>query len=453
MYRFERMRFIKIFALLLGFLVWASSAWAQGVTVIRDAEIEHSVRTFATPLFQAAGLNPNTLEIFLIEDDTLNAFVVPGGKMFLNTGLILRTEEPTQLMGVIAHETGHIASGHTFSRGDQMRNAMIKAIAGALLGLGAGLATGDSDAAAAGTIIGQDMALRGLLSFTRGQENSADQAAINYMRHAGYSPQGLLDFMKIMEDQEALMSSNQEPYMRTHPMTRDRIRALEQAVREHPAEAGGIEPELARMHARMRAKLSGFLESERRVQRRYPESDTSVAARYARAISDYRNGRLDSALERMGALIDEHPNDAFFHEMRGQMLMEYGRLEEALPDYRTATELLPEEPLIRLSLAQLQVQLDRPEMDQAALDNLAKVRTREDDNPTAWRLTAIAHGRQGDTGRAALALAEMNYARGEWSEAVGQAERAKKLLDNSTPAWLRASDLSEAASRRADERN
>ncbi|MGM0560008.1 MAG: M48 family metalloprotease [Pseudomonadota bacterium] len=454
MVRFKRMRFIKIFALLLGLLVWASSsAWAQGVTLIRDAEIEHSVRTFATPLFQAAGLNPNRLEIFLIEDDTLNAFVVPGGRMFLNTGLILRTEDPTQLMGVIAHETGHIAAGHTFSRGDQMENAMLKAIAGALLGLGAGLATGDSGAAAAGSIIGQDMAMRGLLSFTRGQENSADQSAIRYMRSAGYSPKGLLDFMEIMQDQEALLSSSQEPYMRTHPLTRNRVRALEHAVEAHPGEDEQLDPGLARLHARMRAKLSGFLESEREVMRRYPEDDTSVAARYARAISHYRNGRLDSALDGMERLLEEHPNDAFFHEMRGQMLMENGRLQEALEDYQTATNLQPEEPLIRLTLAQVQTQLNRPELDQAALDNLAKVRAREGDNPTAWRLTAIAHGRLGDKGRAALALAEMNYARASWNEAVGQAERAKKLLDKNTPAWLRASDLSEAATREADQQN
>lgn len=454
MVRFKRMRFIKIFALLLGLLVWASStAWAQGVTLIRDAEIEHSVRTFATPLFQAAGLNPNNLEIFLIEDDSLNAFVIPGGKMFLNTGLILSTEDPTQLMGVIAHETGHIAAGHTFSRGDQMENAMLKAIAGALLGLGAGLATGDSDAVAAGTIIGQDMALRGLLSYTRGQENSADQSAIRYMRSAGYSPQGLLDFMRIMEDQEALLSSSQEPYMRTHPMTRDRVRALEQAAREHPPEANEIEPELARMHARMRAKLSGFLESEQRVQRRYPDEDTSLPARYARAISDYRNGRLESALNGMGELIDSHPDDAFFREMRGQMLLENGRLQDALTDYQTATGMQPDEPLIRLNLAQVQIQLDHRELDEAALDNLAKVRAQEGDNPTAWRLTAIAHGRLGDKGRAALALAEMNYARGAWNEAVGQSERAKKLLDKNTPAWLRASDLSETAAREADRQN
>ncbi|WP_162175147.1 M48 family metalloprotease [Fodinicurvata fenggangensis] len=454
MVRFKRMRFIKIFALLLGLLVWASSsAWAQGVTLIRDAEIEHSVRTFATPLFQAAGLNPSRLEIFLIEDDTLNAFVVPGGRMFLNTGLILRTEDPTQLMGVIAHETGHIAAGHTFSRGDQMENAMLKAIAGALLGLGAGLATGDSGAAAAGSIIGQDMAMRGLLSFTRGQENSADQSAIRYMRSAGYSPKGLLDFMEIMQDQEALLSSSQEPYMRTHPLTRNRVRALEHAVEAHPGEDEQLDPELARLHARMRAKLSGFLESEREVMRRYPESDTSVPARYARAISHYRNGRLDSALDGMDRLLEEHPNDAFFHEMRGQMLLENGRLQEALEDYQTATNLQPEEPLIRLTLAQVQTQLNRPELDQAALDNLAKVRARESDNPTAWRLTAIAHGRLGDKGRAALALAEMNYARASWNEAVGQAERAKKLLDKNTPAWLRASDLSEAAAREADQQN
>lgn len=428
----------------------AAPARAQGVTLIRDAEIEHTIRSYATPILQAAGLSPQAVEIYIIQDRSLNAFVIAGNRMFLHTGLLMRADDPLQLIGVIAHETGHIAGGHIAGRGEELRNASIKALASLLLGLGAAVATGDSRAAGAVAGIGQDAALRGLLAFTRGQEQAADQAAVTYLRRVGLSPEGLRNFMAILEGQEVLMTSSQDPYLRTHPLTRERVAFLDRAVSESPHRGEPAPPEWEAMHERMRAKLTGFLEPARNVERRYPADDSSQPARYARAIAAHRSGRVAEALERIDALVADWPDDPFFHELRGQILLENGRAADALPSYRRAVALLPDAPPIRLRLAQTEVEINDPEHDRAALDNLIRVLAREDDNPTAWRLRAVAEGRLGDTGMAALSLAEMHFAEGSWREARGQADRARRTLPEGTAAWQRALDLVEVAEREED---
>lgn len=422
-------------------------AQAQGVTLIRDAEIEHTIRSYATPILQAAGLSPQAVEIYIIQDRSLNAFVIAGNRMFLHTGLLMRSETPLQLMGVIAHEAGHIAGGHIAGRGEELRNASIKAIASLLLGLGAAAASGDSRAAGAVMGMGQDAALRGLLAFTRSQEQSADQAGVSYLRAAGLSPEGLYEFMDILEGQEVLLSSNQDPYLRTHPLTRERLSFLEQAVRQSPHQGEPAPPHFQEMHDRMRAKLTGFLEPTRTVERRYPEEDQSLPARYARAIAVHREGRVDEALQRVDALLADWPEDPFFHELKGQILLENGRVADAVPSYQQAVTLLPDAPQIRLRLAQAQVEMNDRDKDRAALDNLTRVIGRESDNPTAWRLKAVAEGRLGDTGMASLSLAEMHFAEGSWREARGQAERARRLLPDGSSGWLRASDLVDVAER------
>ncbi len=427
--------------------VFSPPAGAQGVTLIRDAEIEHTIRTYATPILQAAGLSPQAIEIYIIQDRTLNAFVIPGNRMFLHTGLLMGAEDPRELMGVIAHEAGHITGGHIAGRGEELRNASIKAVLSMLLGLGAAAASGDGRAAGAVMGMGQDAALRGLLSYTRSQEQSADQAAVNFLRSAGISPEGLRNFMSVLEGQEVLLTSSQDPYLRTHPLTRERISFLDQAVQASPYRDTSAPAHLQALHDRMRAKLVGFLEPERTVMRRYPDSDTSLPARYARAIAAHRSGNMGLALERVDGLLVDWPQDPFFHELRGQILLENGRLAEAVPSYRQAVSLQPDAPQMRLRMAQALVGLNDPEMDREALDNLNRVLAREPDDSSAWRLKAVVEGRLGDTGMAALALAEMNYAEDNWREARGQAERAKRLLASGTPGWLRASDLAEIAER------
>jgi predicted Zn-dependent protease len=430
---------------------------AKPMRLIRDAEVEAIIRAYATPLFQAAGLNPQAIDVYLVNDSALNAFVLPGLDMFIHTGLLMRAETPLQVIGVIAHETGHLAAGHTVTRGDSLRRANRGVIASYVLGLAAAIVSGRPEVARAVISGGQDIVLKGLLSYTRSQESAADQAAVRLLNGTGQSPRGLLEFLRILGDQEVLLSSNRDPYLRSHPLTQNRISFLRDQTRLSPYGQDQASPGLMALHARLRAKLIGFLEPRDRVLQRYPLEDRSLPARYARAIASYREADLDAALSQIGDLIAEHPGDPYFHELKGQMLFENGRIAEALPAYETAVRLLPKAPQLRLGLAQVMLEatdlevnggeLNDPELNAKALRHLTEVLRNEPDNAFAWRLTAIAHGRNGDVGMTALALAESALARGQGKEARQQAARAQKILAENSAGWLRAGDVEQAALR------
>lgn len=416
-------------------------------SLIRDAEIENTIREYATPIFQAAGITPSSVEIFLVNDDSLNAFVTPGMRMFIHTGLLEKADTPSQVIGVIAHETGHIAAGHNLGRRDEYDRAGLTALAAYLLGVGAAILSGSPELGQATILAGQDIAIKSFLSFTRGQENAADQAAVRYLESARLDPSGLRDFFEVLSDQMALLGQNQDPYLTTHPLTQDRINFLNQAVRESPYSGQQAGAERLHRHKRMQAKLIGFLKPAQTVFRTYPEEDDSLYARYARAIAHYRRSEIDAALPLIDGLIADHPDDPYFHELRGQMLFEHQQIAKALPAYQKAVELLPREPQLRLRLAEVLLALEDPQLTQQALDNLSFVLAEEPKNARGWRLASTAHSRSGDKGQTSLALAEWNYARGEFREAVGQARSAQKTLEQHSPAWLRAQDLEQYAER------
>lgn len=425
-------------------------ALAQGrqLQLIRDAEVETIIRIYATPLFQAAGLDPKAIEVYLVKDPTLNAFVAGGQNLFINTGLLIKAEDPLEVIGVIAHETGHIAGGHVVARGSAIDDASNTALASYVLGILGAIASGRGEVASAVIFGGQDLALRNLLSFTRSQEQSADQAAITYLNASQISPSGLLSFMERMQGQEVLLAVNQDPYLTTHPLTRERITFLEREVAASPYANQPASQELQALHARMRAKLIGFLESRQKVDRVYPPSDQSMPARYARSILEYREGNLDKALALVDNLLAEYPDDPYFLELKAQMLFEHGRMQEALPIYEAAVAVLPDAPQIRLMLARTQIELNTPEQDRQAVDNLKRVLRDEPQNGFAWRLAAVAYGRQGDEAMAALAMGEYAFARGEFDQAQYYAQRARDMLASGSPAWLQADDLAIEAERR-----
>ncbi len=430
-------------------LLWPAPSEAERITLIRDAEIESTIQAYATPLFQAAGLSPTGIRLILVDDKSLNAFVAGGLNIYINTGLLMSADDPLEVIGVIAHETGHLSGAHVAARGDALDKSQAQVIASYVLGLGAALATGN--AGVGGLIIsgGQDIALKGLLRYTRSQETSADQAALTYLEATGQSPRGLLEFMERLEGQEILLGSRQDPYLSTHPLSHDRVDFFRNAVRNSPYRDTPARPEFVILHERMRAKLIGFLEPLSRVLKAYPESDNSLPARYARAIAYYRVPDLKKALPLIDGLLAENPDDPYFHELKGQVLFENGRVREALPEYEAAARLLPKSATIRQALAQAQIELNEPELDQAALGHLAWTLREEPDNAFAWRLTAIAHGRAGDQGMTALALAESAIASESYVEALRHAKRAEKLLGEGSPSWLRAQDLSIQAERQA----
>lgn len=425
-------------------------AQAQGLSLIRDAEIESIIREYVTPLFQASGFSPGAIEVYLVRDSSLNAFVTPGMNMFIHTGLLMRAEDPLEVIGVLAHETGHLAAGHPITRQDATRTASTTALASYILGLAAALASGRGEFAAAGVSLGQDLAVKGLLSYTRSQESAADQYAVNVLNGTGQSPKGLLDFMRVIGGQEVLYGGRQDPYMRTHPVTSERIAFLEDQVRRSPYGEKKADPRLIALHERMRAKLVGFLEPPERTFQRYPESDTSLPARYARATAHFQAGDVAKSLALLDGLIAENPDDPYFRELRGQILFEHSRVAEAVPEYERATQLLPESGQLHLLAAHAQLETNDPAYIDGALKHLAVTLRQEPRNAFAWRLSAIAHGRRGDVGMTALSLAESAIARGDSKEALDQSKRAQGILAEGTPSWLRAHDLEQLAQRRVD---
>lgn len=434
-------------------LVPPALAQSRGLQIIRDAEIEHIIRIYVTPIFQVAGLDPEAVDVYLVSDDSLNAFVAGGQNLFINTGLLIAAEDPLEVIGVLAHETGHMAGGHYAQRTSALDSASTQLIAAYVLGIIGAIATGRGDVGVgiAGGI--QDAILRSLLSFTRSQEQSADQAAMTYLRATGLSPRGLEVFMGRLRGQEVLLSSNQDPYLSTHPLTSDRMDFIEEEVHNSPYADAPAPPDLVALHQRLRAKLAGFMRSSNQVLQLYPLSDQSLPARYARAIMYYQQSDLKSALGEIDSLLAENLQDPYFIELKAQMLFENGRLKEALPLYRQAVDLLPREAQIRLMLARTLIELPSEANDREALEHLDLVLIEEPSNGLAWRQAAVAHGRLGDEAMAVLCLAEYALAQGNYGDAIDKAGRAKSALDPNSAAWLQADDVEREAQRRAQASN
>ncbi|MCK6451332.1 MAG: M48 family metalloprotease [Alphaproteobacteria bacterium] len=448
------MRSVALAMSLTGALASAvAPAPAHAIALIRDAEIENTIRVWATPLFEAAGLVPDDVRIILVNDRRINAFVAGGQNLFLNTGLLLRADHAGQVIGVIAHETGHIAGGHLARLQDALKGATATAILSLLAGIAAGVAAGRPDVAVAGVGAGMTAAERNLLSYTRTQEASADQAGVNFMEQNGISSKGLYEFFQILSGQELMVTSRQDPYVRTHPLTKERMEFVKNWVASSRYSDAPLPPEWVVMHKRMRAKLFGFIEPTQRTLTVYKEDDRSVEARYARAVALYRKPDLPKALATIDGLIREQPDDPFFWELKGQTLFENGRAAEALPAYEKAVQLLPKSGLIRIDLARAQIELNRPELDKSAIAHLNEALRQENENPMAWRQLAIAQGRTGNIGMAALALAEEALLRGDYRVALGQAQRAERLLAVGSPPYLRVQDLQQQARQEMAKRN
>lgn len=416
-------------------------AQAQGIGLIRDAEVESTIRAYGAPLFSAAGLSPQSVRIVIVNDRALNAFVAGGQNLFINTGLIMRAAHAGQVIGVIAHETGHIAGGHLARTQDALRNASVTSILSMVLGAAAAVATGKPEAGVAVIQGGQQIAERNLLTYSRTQESAADQAGLAFLESTGQSARGLLEFMEILSQEELLVAARQSPYIRSHPLTRDRIDATRQALARSRFADTPVPEDIQRMHRRIRAKLQGFIDPPATTLANMRADDPSIEARYARAVAYYRVPDLARALPLIDGLIAEHPDDPYFHELKGQMLFENGRPVEARAPYELAVRLLPDAPLLRVSLAQVQLEIDDPALQPLAYAHLTEALRAEPDNAQAWRLLAVVHGREGRIGEAALALAEQAMTQNRLRDARAQAERAKKLLPADSPSWLRAQDI------------
>jgi predicted Zn-dependent protease len=420
-------------------------AWSQdaGISMIRDAEIEGILHKDADPVLAAAGLEPSNVEIHLVNNKELNAFVSGGQHIFLFTGMIIKTESPNQLIGVIAHETGHISGGHLARQGEGTRGAMATYAITLGLGLLAALAGGESSSgAAAGMLYSANyFATLQMLGYSRTQESAADQAAAGFLEKAGLSGKGLVSFFDNFRYQEVFSDSRRDAYFRSHPLSSDRIEALRAKVERQPHYNTADTPEAIERHKVMVAKLKAFINYPQVTFADYPETDTSFPARYARAIARYKDLDTERALKDIDALIADQPNNPYLWELKGQVLFEAGRAAESEAPYRKSVELAPTEPLLRISLGQTLLAVPKDAGVAEAITHLNRAADYEPDNPFTWRLLAEAYERNKQPGLARLATAEQSFSLGKLPEARRFALNARDLLEQGTPQYRRAMDI------------
>lgn len=416
-------------------------------TLIRDAEIEGLMRLYARPVFKAAGINPNAVKVYLINDRRVNAFVAGGQRIFVNTGTIVQSRTPNEVIGILAHETGHIAGGHLARMGIEMERASAQNIIGMLLGAAAmvgGAATGSSGAAKAGQgiVLGsQGMAQRSILSYQRAMESSADQAALKYLAATGQSPKGMLDMFQRLANASIATAANVDPYLLSHPMPLERIRNLENDATRSPDFERKDEAAVVLRHRLAQAKLVGFIESSQTVFQKYPSSDTSLPARYARAIAMYRRGDMKNALPVMDSLIRDMPQDPYFWELKGQALLESGQSAQALAPLAEARKLLPNNGLIQILTAQAYLDRGKPADADQAIRLLVQARKTESDTPVIYKFMAQAYGLKNDTARAELATAQYAFMTGDKKLAVEKAKALQDRFKHGSPEWLQANDI------------
>ncbi|MBI1329562.1 MAG: M48 family metalloprotease [Alphaproteobacteria bacterium] len=439
-------------ALVMAFTATVQPAAAQGgIALLRDTEIERLLKSYEEPLLKVAGIDPNAVHIYLVNDASLNAFVAEGQNIFIHTGLFLQTKTPNELIGVLAHETGHMAGGHLSTKSSAMRTAAIPVLVSMALGIVA-MAMGGGNAGMAILMGGQQFAQAQYLQFSRSQEATADQMGMTYLERTHQSGRGMAAVFQRLADEEAMSAFYGHDFISDHPASRERISSLEDRIEASPYKDVKDSPEAMHEYRMVQAKLAGYLSGVQDVLNRYPASDTSEEARYARAMAYFRKPDIAMALKEVNSLIAQEPNNPYFQEMLGQIYVDLSQPEKGIAPYQKAVDALPDAPLLRVALASAQVAFERGNLAQAALSNLKVAVLQEDDNPFAWYLMSQAYARLGNIPMADLSTAEQHYSIGNMGGAMQFAMRAQRGLTKGSAEWQRANDILSIATAQARDR-
>jgi len=411
-----------------------------GPGIERDTEIEAILHEEMDPIFAAANVDPKRVELYMVDDPTLNAATFPGYRIVVNSGLIMQCKTPNELQGVLAHETGHMERGDDARVGESTRGVVGPMIIGLGLGILAALA-GAPDAAAALIYSGNYFGQINGLAFSRDDESRADEAAITYLEKAGYSGEGIVDFFNNFRYEEVFSDAKKYPFWVDHPLTDDRIEAITVRAKAQPHWGVKDTPEMLAKFEIMKAKIKAYFNRPYQTYVDYPDKDTSFPARYARAIADYRELETEKALKELDALIAERPDDPYLYEVKGNTLMESDRAVEAEPIFRKAVELKPDASLLNLVLGQDLIAENNPAKLDDAILTLNRSLVPEPDNPIPWQYLSQAYDAKGAEGMARLAQAELDFHLGQMKDARSFAFRAREFLKRGTPEWNRATDI------------
>jgi predicted Zn-dependent protease len=442
----KKIRDLGAFVAILAAGPVALAGEAQAQSLLRDAEIEQWIDDYSQPLFKAAGLPAEQIDILLIGDPTPNAFA-GGLVMGIHTGLITSADTPNQIEGVIAHETGHIAGGHSARSDEMMSAATVPMILSLVLAAGA-VAAGAPDAGLGILGLGQTVGIANALIYSRGQEAAADQAAVTYLDATGNSSAGLIEFFGKLRNREILTDRKIHPYnsySRSHPLSNERITALNARAEASKNFGSTDTPDEIERLKLIQAKINGFLQETNVTLRQYPLSDQSDPAHYARAVAYYRGSQMEKAEKEIDTLIEKHPENPYYHELKGQMLFEFGRAAESIEPHRRSVELAPDKALLRINLGRSLVGTEDVALYPQAIKEMKSALLLEPDNGFAWFELARAYGGLGQDGMADLATAESRYHSGKKGEAALFARRAQEKLEAGTPEYRQASDIIAAA--------
>lgn len=427
-------------------LVWLMPATAQAQSILRDAETEALFRDMAAPLVKAAGLDPRNVDIVLVNDPDVNAFVAGGQAVYLNAGLINQASTASEVQGVIAHELGHVVGGHAIDERGSKAAGNVSILS--LLLAGAAAAAGGGEAAMGLLMAGQQAAMGQFLAYTRSEEQAADAAGAKFLSAAGISGRGSLEFfhkLLNLENRMGFRRSEDAAFYSTHPMTNDRITYLQDVYEKDPAWKKPDDPALEARFARVKAKLVGYLAEPPTTYQTYPEYLTGEPARYARAYAFHKDGFLDKARAEIDTLLASRPDDPYFLELKGQILLEAGQPAEAIAPLRRATELTGNQPLIATTFGHAMLAADERVSSSEHMAEAQKVLkaavARDRENPFAWYVLGILYARNGDMARAKLASAEQQALSGRWGQALESAENAKRALPYGSADALRAEDI------------
>lgn len=417
----QRLKKYFLFALTGLFLTIASSAHAM--SLISDEETENFLHATLRPIFKAAGTSFNPRNIYIVNDKSLNAFVIDGNSMFVTVGTLIAADTQNEISGVLAHETGHIQGGHILRHKIKAQEVQRVALASMLLGGAAGLAAGRADVSIAAILGSQGTAINSMLSYQISEERSADEAAVKLLKKTNQSPVGMLNFMKKIQKQNLVQGIEETSYFRTHPVTAERISFLEKATKEsNGAKFGPQEKEFSRI----KAKIFAYIEKPDQTFIKYPPSDTSIEAQYARTIAYFKDDRIETALSNVENLIQAEPNNPYFYELKGQMLLETGKIKQAVENYRKALEIHPQSSLFKLNLAQAMLEdFPSPREQQQIVDMLNQVLIYNPQSE-AWLLLSRAYGLQQNAAGYNYAAAEYSFLIKDYTLAKKQAEQALK---------------------------
>ncbi len=438
-------------AVIVGFIVVAgiSPAGAASLRIIRDAEIEETLSLYSAPIFDAAGLAPGQVKITIVNSPELNAFVTGGTNIFINTGLLMQAKNAETIIGVLAHETGHVAGGHLIRGAREMENAFGEQLLA--MGLGAAAAVGGSPQIAAAVMsAGSQIAERNFLSFTRDQEQVADHLGLEYLETSSMPASGLLELLETFRRNETNNFGTQTPYVRTHPLSKDRIAGIRNFIMNEKY-VPNVPDNLKLRHNRMVAKLTGFLSNPDDVIRKNSGKDT-IYSRYALAVAYYRKSQKQKALAEIDKLLKDAPDDAYFHELKGQVLYENGDIEASVKSYKKASDLKLNSPLIMMGLAQSLSATGKKENLRQALELSKQVSVIEPKQQMVWKTISEIQEKLGNRFEAELATAELFLLRGDTDGVQRILKKIEPELKQGSPNWLKVRDIEQEAKKIKDDK-